>query len=146
MDFTFPQHYPHGILNGDDLKFFYYDIGDDNLQGWPDVYDWNSVISKFSGIVDIATCDNASIPTDFKDNFIRFSVDQQRDNGSISSAFFRHLKNAFSHYRIVRMGDWYEITDKNLKDELTFRGRIKADLLKEFCFHFFDQREKIIAS
>lgn len=146
MDFTFPQHNHHGILNGDDLKFFYYDIGEDNLQGWPDVYDWNSVIIKFFGIIDIDTCDNANIPSYFKDNFIRFSIDQQKDNSSVASAFFRHLKNAFSHYRIVRMGDWHEITDKNLKGDLTFRGKVKADLLKEFCFLFFAQREKIINS
>ena len=143
MDFTFPQHYPHGILNGDDLKFFYYDIGEDNLQGWPDVYDWNKVISKFHEIIDIDVCDNSNIPPEFKDNYIRFSIDQQKDNGSIASAFFRHLRNAFSHYRIIRVGKWYEITDIN-GNKYSMRGKIEADLLKEFCFNLFDQREALI--
>ena len=145
MDFTFPQHYHHGILNGDDLRFFYYDIGTDDLQGWPDGYDWNLVISKFSGIIDIASCDNNQIPSSFKDNFIRFSIDQQKDNGSITSAFFRHLRNAFSHYRIIRVGKWYEITDVS-GSKFSMRGKIEADLLKELCFQFFDQREAFIKS
>ena len=146
MDFTFPEHYPNGILYGDDLSFFYHDIGRDKLQGLPDVYAWNSVVSNYQGIIDIGICNNANIPEEYKDNFMRFSVDMQKDNGSTVSAFFRHLKNAFSHHRIVRIGEWYEITDKNLNDDLTFRGRIRADLLKELCFKFFEQREEIINS
>jgi hypothetical protein len=35
------------------------------------------------------------------------------------------------------------MTDNNEKRD-TMRGYVDAELLKEFCFKFFDQRERII--
>ncbi len=148
MDFSLPEYLPHGLLQGDDLTFFYYDIGQDTLQGWPDVYEWNKAVLKFKGAIDIKECDTTDIPDDFQDNVIRFTVSDnpQSDNGNIASAFFRHLRNAFAHYRIVQLNGWYEITDYNGGGEITMRARIKVDLLQQFCFCFFDQRETIINS
>ena len=129
MDFKFPDHYELGVLNGDDLIFFYYDIGLDNLQGWPAAYDWDKVLEEFKDRVDITACAKSDIPAQLEDNKIRFTVSSQ-DSGSEASAFFRHLRNAFSHYRITRQGDWF--------------FKISSSLLKEFCSRFFDAREKIL--
>ena len=53
------------MLLGDDLVFFYYDIGLDNLQEWRKEYDWNSVVAEFAGVLDIESCATDHIPTDF---------------------------------------------------------------------------------
>ena len=145
MDFTIPEHYKTGVLNGDDLIFFYYDIGLDNLQGLPASYDWDEVIAEFDGLIDIDACKTSEIPKDYIQNNIRFTVSKSKkyDNGSKSAAFFRHLRNAFAHYHIVREEDNYVLTDERAK--VTMRGLINVELLKKFCFRFFDIREKIIA-
>lgn len=143
--FALPEHFTTGVLNGDDLRFFYYDIGVDNLQRWPCVYDWDSVVEKFKGVLDIDVCTSAKIPKDFKLNNIRFTISNQQylDNGSKSAAFFRHLRNAFAHYQIVREGRNFILFDCD--DYVAMRGFVNAELLKKFCFSFFDIREKIIS-
>ncbi len=148
MDFTLQTNFTHGRLGGDDLTFFYYDIGEDHLQGWPSSYDWESVVLKYKGVLNIKDCNKDDIPNEFIENNIHFTVSNssQVDNGNVASAFFRHLRNAFSHYRIVSRKDWYEFTDFNNKGHITMRGCVKAALLKEFCYHFFDQRESLINS
>lgn len=144
MDFTFPIHYTTGILNGEDLIFFYYDIGLDNLQGWPSAYDWDAVVEEFKGELDIDICASTQISTEFVQNRIQFTVPNLKNSGSSSksAAFFRHLRNAFAHYHVVREGENYVFTDG--KKNATMRGLVNAELLKKFCFRFFDSREKIL--
>ncbi|MDE5789954.1 MAG: hypothetical protein K2H96_01825 [Muribaculaceae bacterium] len=144
MDFKIPDHYETGVLNADDLTFFYYDIGLDNLQGWPACYNWEAIVEEFKGLLDIDTCTPSQIRSDFVQNKIRFTVSHRKDsdNGSKSAAFFRHLRNAFSHYHIVRERDNYVLTDGT--HITTMRGLVNAELLKKFCFRFFDKREKIL--
>lgn len=144
MNFKIPEHYETGMLNGEDLKFFYYDIGLDNLQGWPEIYDWDAIVEEYRGILDIDSSIAAEIESELVLNKIRFTVSNRKDldNGSKSAAFFRHLRNAFAHYRIVREGENYVLTDK--KDNTTMRGFVNAELLKKFCFKFFEIRERII--
>lgn len=145
MDFKISDHYENGVLNGDDLTFFYYDIGLDNLQGRPLAYDWDILIEEFKSQIDVASCDMADIPEDLLDNQIRFTVSAEKnsDNSSKACAFFRHLRNAFSHYRVSRQGEWFFLTDYSGNDK-SMHGKIKAELLKKFCFRFFDIREKIM--
>lgn len=145
MRFRFSEHNTTGFLNGDDLNFFYYDIGLDNLQGWPLAYDWNSIIKEFSGLLDIKKCEAHDIPKEFVLNTIRFTVSNNPivDNDSVAAAFFRHLRNAFSHYSIVREGENYILTDG--KHSTTMRGLVNAELLKKFCYRFFDMREAYIS-
>ena len=147
FDFTIPEHYERGILSGDDLVFFYYDIGIDHLSGWPSVYEWSSVVNKYRNDLDVEACDSNLIPEKFEDNKIRFNVSDSTDsdNNSEAAAFFRHLRNAFSHYRISRDKEWFDILDKS-KGKITMRGRVKADLLKSFCFEFFNFRESLLTS
>lgn len=54
---------------------------------------------------------------------------------------FSHLRNAFAHYRVVREGENYILTDGDKKS--TMQGMVNAELLKNFCFRFFDIREEI---
>lgn len=146
MDFTFPKHNTTGVLNGDDLVFFYYDISLDHLQGLPEVYDWDSVVAEFKDVLDIDSCKASGIPSDFEINKIRFTVsyDKDMDNGSKSAAFFRHLRNGFSHYKIIREGENYVLTDG--EDYVNMRGLVNAELLKNFCFKLFDTRDKVISN
>ncbi len=145
MDFSFPAHSTTGVLNGDDLTFFYYDIGLDNLQSWPDAYDWDSVVSEFKGRLDIEACTSDQMPKDFVPNTIRFTVPDNKSPGNESkaAAFFRHLRNVFAHYRVAREGDNYVLYDDN-GHAPTMRGFVNTELLKRFCFSFFDLRDKII--
>lgn len=144
MDFSFPKHYTTGTLNSEDLSFFYYDIGMDNLQGWPKTYDWATVVEEFKKELDIESCTSAQISAEFVQNKIRFTVSNQKnsDNGSKAAAFFRHLRNAFAHYHIVREGENFVFLDGG--KNITMRGFVNVELLKNFCFRCFDMREKII--
>lgn len=143
MDFSFTKHTTTGVLNGEDLKFFYYDIGLDNLQGWPAIYDWDSVVKEFKDKLDIDSCPKDQMPNELTLNTIRFTVSNSKksDNGSKAMAFFRHLRNAFAHYNVVRKGENYALIDS--KGYETMRGLVNAEILKQFCFRFFDYREKI---
>lgn len=144
MDFKISDHYETGVLNGDDLTFFYYDIGLDNLQSWPYAYNWDAIVEEFKVLLDIDACKATQIGTDFVQNKIRFTVSNRKDsdNSSKSAAFFRHLRNAFAHYHVVREDENYVLTDGTKKT--TMRGLVNAELLKKFCFRFFDDREKIL--
>lgn len=142
MDFTYPKHFTTGVLDGDDLRFFYNDIGLDNLQDFPIIYDWDSVVAEFEGQLDIDVCTSAEINEEPVQNKIRFTLSIEKDNGSKPAAFFRHLRNAFAHYKVVREGDNYILTDKD--KGLTMSGMVNAELLKKFCFRLFDTRERLI--
>ena len=144
MDFSIPKHYTNGVLTGDDLKFFYYDIGLDNLQDLPTLYDWDNVVKEFSG--DIHITPSKDEIAEFEDmNTIKFHI--SKSDPSVASAFIRHLRNAFSHYLIIRENDTFIITDItdecNKTGKITMRGVVKADVLKKFCFRLFDTRNNL---
>ena len=140
--FDFSKHFTNGILNPDDLKFFYYDIGKENIEGTPFLYDWDAVVNEFSDVLDIDSCSKEQIDKEFVQNKIRFTI-SAKEKKSKTAAFFRHLRNAFAHYRIERDGENYRLIDKDPQDaQITMRGLVKAELLKKVCFSFFDQREK----
>lgn len=149
MDFSFPKHNKVGILTGCDLIFFYYDIGLENLQGSPIVYDWDTVVSEFKSQLDIESCYSKEIPKECKENQIRFTVSNSKDldNGFKSVAFFRHLRNAFAHYHITRDGDDFIISDysnEKTNNRCTMAGRVNAELLRKFCFRFFALLEQMV--
>lgn len=54
---------------------------------------------------------------------------------------FRRLRNAFAHYSVVQEGVYYILTDGDKKTMM--QGMANAELLKKFCFRFFDIREEI---
>lgn len=134
-----------GILSPEDVAFFYYDVGMDHLQSWPKVYDWNQIVDKFKGTVEFIVCKPEEIPTKVPENTIYFATSSERetDDGITSAAFFRHLRNAFSHYRICRLNDVFYLSDSNEK-ACTMNGQIEVKLLKKICFEFFNVREQIM--
>ncbi len=146
MDFTLRTNLSHGRLGGNDLTFFYYDIGDYVLQGWPFCADWDSVVTEFEDQLDIQACQSSEIPQEMVQNQIRFTVCNKEDcdNGSKSAAFFRHLRNAFAHYNIICAGENYIITDGEAYTNM--RGLVNVELLKNFCYRFFGIRDNIVSS
>ena len=148
MNYQFPEYVGTGVLNGEDLVFFYYVIGLEKLQGLPFFYDWEAIVLKFENQLDIQTCERKSIPTQFADNQIRFTVSSKydMDNDCEAAAFFRHLRNAFSHYRIYRDGKWFFFTDENSHSQITMRGKVEVSLLIEFCCKLIDCPENKVAN
>ena len=142
MNFTFRKHETTGILNDEDLRFFYYDIGVDNLQRLPFLYDWDTVVNEFKNELDVDSCKSQEIDYNFVQNRIRFTVCDKKniDNDSKSAAFFRHLRNAFAYYSIVREGENFILTDGD--NTCSMCGLVNAELLKKFYFRFFDIREE----
>ena len=142
--FDFSKHFTNAILNPDDLKFFYYDIGKDNMDGAPFLYDWDAVVNEFSDVLDIDSCSKEQIDKEFVQNKIRFTI-SAKEKEPKAAAFFRHLRNAFAHYHIERDGENYCLIDKDPQDaQITMRGLVKAEILKKFCFRFFEQRDEMI--
>lgn len=146
MDFGLSKPSELGVLTDRDLHFFYYDIGTEHLQGSAILYDWDIVVKEFDGKLDIKLCNQDKIPEKVSLNQIRFTVESnpESDDKSVSIAFFRHLRNAFSHYKIVREGNNYRMLDKNEKNsKVTMRGFIDVKLLQNFCLKLLDQKESI---
>lgn len=127
-----------GILLPDEVNFFCCDIMrdvEDNIQA---IYEWNGEIENFfyeKGIK-IEVMEKGEIPQNIEKNVMFFSIYQDE---SKPIAFFRHLRNAFAHHRIVHCGEYLNIEDAQ-GDSLTMKGSIKFQDLKELCFLFFDQR------
>jgi len=137
LDYTF--NIPtEEILLPDEVHFFYYHIMRDMENSIQVTYEWNREIEKFlneKGIrVDVM--DKEMISQNIEKNVTFFSIYQDE---SKPIAFFRHLRNAFAHHRIVHCGEYLNIEDAQ-GNSLTMKGLIKFQDLKELCFLFFDQR------
>lgn len=143
FDFSIPDFRPNGYLKGNDLRFFYYDIGLENLQGNPIGYEWETILEDFHNQfgLDIQICRKSVIPTIINLNAIRLTIG---DKESESEAFFRHLRNAFSHYRVARVNDEYHIKDIDKQYDVTMIGRVKVDVLQQFCFRLHENYQQKI--
>lgn len=149
MEFKFDKapFYIHGCLTGEDLSFFYNCIGWETLQRWPLIYDWEAIEEEFKGKINFEPQKgNPNIKDVFIENNIRFHINNNpnSDNGLSAVAFFRHLRNAFAHYRIVHEDDWYYITDKNTKGTITMKGKVNTQLLFDFCYKLYALKEEMI--
>jgi len=139
--FDLSEHFTIGVLNPEDLTFFYYDIGKGHLENTP-FNDWDTVVNEFSGVLDIDTCTKDQVDEDFIQDKIRFTASMQGNEEEPKAvALFRHLRNAFAHYHIVREGENYCLIDKR-GEQVNMRGLVKAEILKDFCFRLLDQGEK----
>lgn len=151
MNYTMPE-YKKGILSAEEEHFFYYDIMRNQENSIQCVYDWNNDIQNYldsKGIV-VEVRDTNDFPEFIEKNRICFALDKN-DKNNKAVAFFRHLRNAFAHFRIVREGEYLYITDGSWKGkekdkylEKTMIGLIKYEDLKELCFLFFKQGDKFI--
>lgn len=139
--------YIHSSLSGDDLSFFYNCIGWETLQRWPLIYDWDTVVNEFAGKIKFVPVKGKTLISEMLiDNTIIFNVDnfKNSDQGLPAPALFRHLRNAFAHYRIVRDNEWYILTDINKKGKITLKGKVNAQLLFDFCYQLYVIKERFI--
>lgn len=117
------------------------------LHNYPLIYDWEKVAEEFRNRINfIQIKGNSNISGDFVENTISFHINnfQKSDKGLASPAFFRHLRNAFAHYRIIRDREWYFITDINTKGNVTMKGKVKAKDLFDFCYRLYELKENFI--
>ena len=152
MDYTVPE-YRKNILSPEEVHFFYYDIMNNAEDSIQFIYDWNNDVQDYltsKGIV-VEVREINDFPKIVEENRLYFVVDKI-DKNNKAIAFFRHLRNAFAHFRLVREGEWLNIMDgvwrgkeKDKYWEKTMIGLIKYEDLKELCFIFFKQGDKLIA-
>lgn len=129
----------NGVLDPDDVKFFYYSVGIENNDSLMAVVNWSDVeaFAKEKGInVSELQCEDDNIANG---EIKLTTLSAKREN--FSESLIRHLRNAFSHYRIVRIGDNYRIRDYN-GQTLSMIGNVNAEALKEVVLHIIDTKEK----
>lgn len=151
MNYTISE-YKKDILSAEEVHFFYYDIMRNQEDSIQCVYDWNNDIQEYlngKGIV-MEIRETNDFPEIAEKNRLYFTVDKN-DKNNKAVAFFRHLRNAFVHFRIVREGEYLSITDGSWKGkekdkylEETMTGLIKYEDLKGLCFLFSKQGDKYI--
>ena len=133
-----------GVLAPEDLRFFYYDVALNHLSGGSAMYERNDKVKSFMNNKDliIDEKEQAELPNDFETNRIYFTVNEKLD-GSIDGALFRHMRNAFAHYNIRCQGEFFFMKDfetgKQIK--MTMIGKVRCEDLHQFCFLLFDQRK-----
>jgi len=128
----------NGVLSPEDLKFFYYNVGLENNDSLMSVVNWNDVepFAKDKGIkVSELKCADDNVGN----GEIKLTTLSTKTE-DFSEALLRHLRNAFSHYRIIRIGDNYNIRDYSGKI-LSMIGNVNAEALKEVVFHIIETKE-----
>jgi hypothetical protein len=140
LDFTFRDDCMDGILDPDQLNFFYYDIARDCRNSIQVVYEWNEDVKSFLEEKGI----NVEFVKSVNPERVKNSIKLTKSNDSKPEAFFRHLRNAFAHFHIVKWGEYVEFRDwcKNGDEKkCTMVGYVKYEDLRELCFIFFRQRD-----
>lgn len=142
LDFSCLKDNYGGLLTPEDVHLFYYDIGIDAETGHSFIYSWDNDVESFISKqnLNISECTQNQIPLSVSANQIFFSL-CDKDEGNKAVAFFRHLRNAFSHYHIGLSGDFYNIKD-TLSDgkTVTMLGKIQRDAFKGLIDVFLKQK------
>ena len=139
MDFDYTFSIPQrGMLSPNEVHFFYYDVMRDMGDKTQVIYEWKGEIEKFLNKkrIQVEVMEKGTITQNVDKNVVLFSTYQ---NESKPIAFFRHLRNAFAHHRITHWGEFLHIEDVQGND-ITMKGLIKYQDLKELCCLFFNQR------
>lgn len=146
------QEQSAGLLSKEDLHFFYYDISVCVLTGVSAIFNWDVEVDEYisSKSIIVDNVDLVNVPTCYIENTVLFYVEDRKESKAMS--FFRHLRNAFSHYRISRYNDEYFIKDmyedkSNSGEDIhrinTMVGRIKCEDLHQLCYLFMKQKERL---
>ena len=130
-----------GLLDGEDLRFFYYDIFAKNEDSITGILEWSREITTYlcDKKLQIDECNEKQMPDEYQDDKLFFTIDSSKE--SKPQAFLTHLRNAFAHMNIQREGDYYLLKDKSRSTSITMIGKIKCQCLKEICFLLFEQEE-----
>lgn len=143
-NFNFTMETPKiGILSPDMLKFFYYDICRDSMDCLRGIYREDEKVKQFKkerGLV-IESRSNGDIPEEIPVGHCYFTTSK---GSTPEMDFFRHLRNAFAHFRIVNEGEEYVRMQDMKINQLTMNGFLKFQDLKEYCFLFFDQKTQFL--
>ena len=90
-----------GLLPPEYVSFFYYDICIDKETDYHHFYDWSIEVEDFlkrnNTLIEVK--DEKDLPPTVKENEVYFSFVKE-DSQNKAAAFFRHLRNAFSHFSI----------------------------------------------
>ena len=90
--------------------------------------------------------DEKDIPTSVNENEVFFSFTKE-DSQNKAVAFFRHLRNAFSHFSIGYNDRYLCLKDHYFSDnkpkEMTMIGKIDKDIFKGLMEIFFKQKSEI---
>ena len=141
MDYTL-KNPEKGLLNGEDLHFFYYDVLNKNEDSLNSLFEWNNDIVSYLDKhgVRIEVCEIEQMPHEYPNDKLLFSMYNNKETKP--QAFLRHLRNAFVHINIQRDDEYYLLKDRNGKGLTTMIGRVKCTCLKEVCFLLFKQEER----
>lgn len=140
MDYTFNRLSKEVLLPNEE-RFFYYDVMRDAENNAQSSYKWSEDIKEFLNEkgIQMEDMENGTLPQNVEKNVMFFSIALGERK---PEAFFRHLRNAFTHHRITHSGEYLHFEDTNGTD-LTMIGLIKFQDLKELCFLFFNQRSEL---
>ena len=137
-----------GILAPNDLSFFYYDVAQ-----WSEaeLYEFENDafinVAREIGIALIPIETKTFRQCDLCDNKLHFTFKRRTGKQdmtlSYQSAFFRHLRNSFAHYRITNLGDYFIIEDK-IGDRYTCKGKILRNKLIKLITKIKQYDETII--
>ena len=135
-----------GLLSLEDVHFFYYDVCFDHEMGYSLSYKWDKDIESFlkdNGIL-IEVVPVEQIPSSFEKNKMYLTM-SEIDRENKAAAFYRHLRNSFSHYEIGRSDDFFNMKDlifdtKGKTTKTTMIGKIEIRLFKELFTYFFNQK------
>jgi hypothetical protein len=134
-----------GFLSPDDVRLFYYDICFEKEVGNTFIYEWSEEIQSYlsSKNIIIDAIDNNVMPQSFEKNKIYFTM-RLSDEGNKAVAFFRHLRNSFSHYLIGYDGNSFcmkDFVDENMTNQ-TMIGKIDRQYFYGLIDIFFKQKAK----
>ena len=150
MDFKFSKLPILGELKSDDLKFFYYDVARfselDSLIQLPN--DELLKVTKKLGIKliplkQLTFKKNKYTPAK---NEIIFTIQKKNKNGKVDlscqTALLNHLRNSFSHYRIIYSIDSTSFLMEDCTTRgYTMRGLVEKDKLKELIIKLQEYNE-----
>lgn len=138
-----------GLLPPEYVSFFYYDICIDKETDYHHFYDWSIEVEDFlkrnNTLIEVK--DEKDLPPTVKENEVYFSFVKE-DSQNKAAAFFRHLRNAFSHFSIGYNDRYLCLKDHYFSDnkpkEMTMIGKIDKDIFKGLIDIFFKQKSEIV--
>lgn len=135
-----------GYLQPEDIRMFYYDICFDKETEYSKIYTWGQEVEEYrkNNHVKIEGVDDLKkLPATVKDNEVYFGMIEE-DEQNMAAAYFRHLRNSFSHFSIGYNGNYLCMKDY-LSDgkTLSMIGKIDRDIFLGLMQIFFEQKRAV---
>lgn len=142
-----------GLLNGEDLEFFYYCVANQSDNALIGCINWDElvlpIVDALGVRIEFISKDNSNAKSMLlcnddvfcHQNTLFLSVSDNNEPKTVT--LFRHLRNAFSHYRITHFGDLYILSDINRNEELSMKGSIEINKLREIICEIILKTENL---